>query len=103
MTTKISGLDVQTAPLYDLCCPVTFETGLAVSSGRAVGCAQPTCLWVSWAVCLGGSCSKTTACSEMSFQGIFLADFNATGQGVSTGLKCFGSDVTASLLELSVQ
>lgn len=47
MTTKISGLDVQTAPLYDLCCPVTFETGLAVSSGRAVGCAQPTCLWVS--------------------------------------------------------
>lgn len=39
----------------------------------------------------------------MSFQGIFLADFNATGQGVSTGLKCFGSDVTASLLELSVQ
>lgn len=38
----------------------------------------------------------------MSFQGI-LADLNAAGQGVSTELKCFGSDVTASLLELSVQ
>lgn len=38
----------------------------------------------------------------MLFQGI-LADLNAMGRAVSTGLKCFGSDVTASLLELSVQ
>lgn len=57
---------------------------------------------VSWAIRLGGSCPKTMACSEMCSQDV-LADLNAMGWAVSTGLECFGGDMTASLLELSVQ
>lgn len=47
MTTKISGLGIQTSAASDLCCFVTFEMGLVVSSVRALGCTQPTRLWVS--------------------------------------------------------
>lgn len=60
------------------------------------------CVGVSWAIRLGGSCPKTMLSSEMCSQDT-LADLNATGWAVSTGLECFGGDTTASLLELSVQ
>lgn len=63
-----------------------------------------TCLpvGISRAIHPGGSCPKTTTCSEMCLQGI-LAGLNRMGWDVSTGLEYFSVDVSASLLELSVQ
>ena len=61
---------------------------------------RTTCLpvGISWAIHPGGSCPKTTTCSEIRLQGI-LAGLNRMGWDVSTELEYFSVDVSASLLE----